>query len=127
MMRVRYTDEWVGALVIAAIAVLAVAILQAGVLRDWFKSTSELRLILPESGLAGLDVGDSVHISNVKLPKGAKSAIDDRDFTIATLVAPSALKSVEGDNETEAAEAPAEAAEGEAAAEEAPAAEGDAE
>ena len=80
-----------------------------------------------EISLAGLDVGDAIHISNVKLPKGASSAIDDRDFTIATIVAPSALKSVEGDNETEATEAPAEAAEGEAAAEEAPAAEGDAE
>ena len=47
--------------------------------------------------LAGLEIGDSIHISNVKLPKGAKSAIDDRDFTIATLVAPSAMKSEEGD------------------------------
>ncbi|MBY8822749.1 50S ribosomal protein L25/general stress protein Ctc [Sphingomonas colocasiae] len=52
--------------------------------------------------LAGLDVGDSIHISAVKLPKGAESAITDRDFTIATLVAPSALKSSEGDNETQA-------------------------
>jgi len=61
-----------------------------------------------EISLKGLDVGDSIHISNVKLPKGATSAIDDRDFTIATVVAPSALKSSEGDNET------APAAEGEA-------------
>ncbi|THD34725.1 MAG: 50S ribosomal protein L25/general stress protein Ctc [Sphingomonas sp.] len=78
--------------------------------------------------LKGLEVGDSIHISHVALPKGAKSAIDDRDFTIATIIAPSALKSTEGDNETEAggAEAPAETAdaEGEAAATEAPA-EGD--
>jgi large subunit ribosomal protein L25 len=43
--------------------------------------------------LKGTDVGDSIHISSVKLPKGSRSAIDDRDFTIATLVAPSALKS----------------------------------
>jgi len=50
--------------------------------------------------LAGFDVGDSIHISAVKLPKGVSSAITDRDFTIATLVAPSALKSSEGDNET---------------------------
>ena len=55
-----------------------------------------------EISIAGLDVGDSIHISDVKLPKGAKSAIEDRDFTIATLVAPSALKSTEGDTETEA-------------------------
>lgn len=52
--------------------------------------------------LAGLDVGDSLHISAVTLPKGATSAITDRDFTIATVVAPSALKSSEGDNETAA-------------------------
>jgi len=31
------------------------------------------------------------------LPNGAKSAITDRDFTIATVVAPSGLKSSEGD------------------------------
>lgn len=47
--------------------------------------------------LSGLEIGDSIHISDVKLPKGSKSAIDDRDFTIATLVAPSAMKSEEGD------------------------------
>ena len=69
--------------------------------------------------LTGLDIGDSIHISDVKLPEGTKAAIDDRDFTVATVVAPSAMKS----EETEVAEA--EAAEAEAA--EAEAAEGEAE
>ena len=46
-----------------------------------------------EIDLAGLDIGDSLHISAVTLPKGAESAITDRDFTIATIVAPSAAKS----------------------------------
>jgi large subunit ribosomal protein L25 len=50
-----------------------------------------------EISLKGLDIGDSIHISHVNLPVGAKSAISDRDFTIATLVAPSGLKSAEGD------------------------------
>ena len=50
-----------------------------------------------EIDMAGYDVGDSVHVSAVKLPKGANPTITDRDFTIATLVAPSALKSSEGD------------------------------
>jgi len=50
----------------------------------------------------GLDIGDSVHISQVSLPAGSASAITDRDFTIATIVAPSSLKSEEGDNETPA-------------------------
>jgi large subunit ribosomal protein L25 len=33
----------------------------------------------------------------VTLPAGVKTAITDRDFTIATIVAPSSLKSEEGD------------------------------
>jgi large subunit ribosomal protein L25 len=45
--------------------------------------------------LTGLDIGDSIHISQVTLPKGAKAAIDDRDFTVATVVAPSAMKAEE--------------------------------
>ena len=53
--------------------------------------------------LAGLDLGDSLHISAVKLPRGAASAITDRDFTIATVVAPSALRSAEGEEEGAAA------------------------
>lgn len=47
--------------------------------------------------LTGLEVGDSIHINQVKLPKGVESGITERDFTIATIVAPSALKSSEGD------------------------------
>ena len=55
--------------------------------------------------VTGKDVGDSIHISEVTLPEGSASAITDRDFTIATLVAPSALKKAEG---AAAAEAEAE-------------------
>jgi len=62
MIRIRHTDEWVGALVIAAVAVMIVAALQAGVLRDWFKPTAELRLILPAAGVGGLEVGADVEI-----------------------------------------------------------------
>ncbi|OYY72492.1 50S ribosomal protein L25/general stress protein Ctc [Sphingomonas sp. 28-63-12] len=50
-----------------------------------------------EISLKGFDVGDSIHISSVTLPKGSKVTIEDRDFTIATIVAPSALKSSEGE------------------------------
>lgn len=54
--------------------------------------------------LKGLEVGASIHISNITLPKGAKPAITDRDFTIATIVAPSALKSQEGETAEAAGE-----------------------
>lgn len=53
--------------------------------------------------LAGFDVAQSIHISSVKLPDGVKPTITDRDFTVATIAAPSGLKS-------EAAEAAATAA-----------------
>ena len=38
--------------------------------------------------LAGRQVGDSIHISDVTLPGGATPAITDRDFAIATIVPP---------------------------------------
>ena len=59
--------------------------------------------------VTGLDVGDSIHISHVTLPAGSASAIADRDFTIATIVAPSAMKSEVGDTEEKPAEAATEA------------------
>jgi len=72
--------------------------------------------------VAGLDIGDSIHISHVSLPDGSVSAITDRDFTIATVVAPSAMKRTEGEEGEEApaaGAAPAEAGEeGEAEASE---------
>ena len=60
-----------------------------------------------EIDLTGLEINDSIHISAVKLPKGTKPVIADRDFTIATVAAPAGLKSEEG---AAAAEGEAEAA-----------------
>lgn len=56
-----------------------------------------------EISLAGLDIGDSLHISQVTLPPGTESAITDRDFTIATIVSPSVYK-VEAEDAVAAAE-----------------------
>ena len=65
---------------------------------------------IPESitvDLSGAEIGDSIHISAVKLPAGVKPVISDRDFTIATIAGTAAVKP-----ETDEAAAPA--AEGEA-------------
>lgn len=56
-----------------------------------------------EISLEGYDIGDSIHISAVKLPKNVKPTIQDRDFTIATIAASSGMKSDE-EGETEAEE-----------------------
>ena len=52
--------------------------------------------------LSGLKVGDAIHISNIKLPKGATPVITDRDFTIATIVAPAGGVKEEAEGEAEA-------------------------
>jgi large subunit ribosomal protein L25 len=41
--------------------------------------------------LTGLDVGDTINISNINLPKGTRPMITDRDFVIANISAPSSL------------------------------------
>ena len=43
--------------------------------------------------LAEAQMNDSIHISEVNLPDGVEPVISDRDFTIATIAAPAALKS----------------------------------
>ena len=55
--------------------------------------------------LTGLEVGDTITISSIALPDGAKPTID-RDFVIANISAPSGLRSSEGEEgEGEAEEA----------------------
>ena len=49
--------------------------------------------------LTGLDIGDSVHMHDLTLPDGVKVITHEADATIATIVAPSALKSSEGEAE----------------------------
>ncbi len=67
---------------------------------------------IPESitvDLTGLDIGDSVHISDIPVPGDVQLTIADRDFTVATIVSPSALKTVEEEEAEAAAAAEAEA------------------
>ena len=79
---------------------------------------------IPESievDISGMDIGDSVHISDVTLPKGVEPTITDRDFTIATMQGSRAViddeiededaegEEADGDDETEGEEAEAEA------------------
>ncbi len=45
--------------------------------------------------LEGLDIGDSVHVSSIPMPEGVVLTITDRDFTVATIAAPSQVKTQE--------------------------------
>ena len=66
--------------------------------------------------LTGLDVGYSIHISDITLPDGVKPTITDRDFTIATIAAPTVAPvedEIDPDAELEEGEADEEGEEGE--------------
>ncbi len=79
-----------------------------------------------ECDIAEYDIGDSIHISAIKLPEGVTPTITDRDFTVATIAAPIVKEEEEVAAEAEAAEGEGE--EGAAPTEEgaAPAEEGEA-
>jgi large subunit ribosomal protein L25 len=55
--------------------------------------------------LAGLDIGDSVHISDIKLPEGVMPTITDRDFTVAAVAAPTVVAEEAAAEQAEGAEA----------------------
>lgn len=75
-----------------------------------------------EIDVTGLDIGDAIHVSKITLTDGVDLKVTERDYTVATIAAPSSVKSAEQD-EDEAGEG--EAAEGEEAAEGAEAKEGE--
>jgi len=58
--------------------------------------------------LEGTDIGDSIHISAVKLPEGIRPVIGDRDFTVATIAGSSAMKPEVDETAAVATEAAAE-------------------
>jgi large subunit ribosomal protein L25 len=74
--------------------------------------------------LDGLEIGDSIHISQVKLPDGVTPANTEEDFTVATIVAPSAMKQEEEEEAAAEGEVPTVGEEGEAEGEGGEAAEG---
>ncbi len=57
--------------------------------------------------LEGLDIGDSVHISAVAIPEGCRPTITERDFTIASIAASSAVREEAATTAPIAAEPPA--------------------
>jgi len=87
------------------------AALKAGGILNVIRHTVELYVRannIPESinvNIADMQVGDSLHISEITLPDGAKPVIDDRDFTILQVAAPRVEEEpAEADEDVEGAE-----------------------
>ena len=64
------------------------------------------------ANLDGLEIGDSIHISSINLDNDVKPTIKDRDFTVATVAAPTIMKVEEEQKETEETEDSEEKADG---------------
>ena len=78
--------------------VLSIAHHEIELIVDAAEIPSEIRV-----SLKGVEVGDSIHLSQIALPAGATAVSHEGDETLASIVAPSALKSSEGgEAETEA-------------------------
>jgi large subunit ribosomal protein L25 len=89
---VRFTDEEASPGIKRG-GVLNIVVHDLGLVVDAAEIPDEISI-----SLAGLEVGDTIHLADVKLPSGAQ-AEDEPELTIATVVAPSALKSTEGEEE----------------------------
>ena len=69
---------------------------------------SQVELMCPATGipekltvdLEGLNVGDTIHISSIKLPENCTPTISDRDFTVATIASPRGGMSDSDEEET---------------------------
>ncbi|MEM9495817.1 MAG: 50S ribosomal protein L25/general stress protein Ctc [Pseudomonadota bacterium] len=57
-----------------------------------------------EIDVTGFEVGHTIHVSTITLPDGVTLVTTDRDYTVATIAAPSALKSADSDTADEAEE-----------------------
>jgi phospholipid/cholesterol/gamma-HCH transport system substrate-binding protein len=77
-LRFRYASRRVGALILIALGIFVVAVVEAGVVRDFFKSTLSLRVILPDSGLAGLSAGAKVEILGTDAGQVQEIVIDPK-------------------------------------------------
>lgn len=88
LLRIRYADEWVGMLVVVTFGLFIFAIIEAGVLREWLTPSGKLHFNLPESGIAGLAVGNDIELMGIRIgsirsvkinPHGNMYAIADID------------------------------------------------
>jgi phospholipid/cholesterol/gamma-HCH transport system substrate-binding protein len=79
----RHVNEWVGGLVLAAIALFVAAVLQAGVLGQLLTPALTLRVVLPPQGTGGLSAGAQVEVLGTRAGEVRRIVIDPRQTLYA--------------------------------------------
>lgn len=69
-------NEIVGAVVLACVAIFAGALINAGLVKDWFQPSFMLRILLPEDGVAGLATGAEVQVLGTRAGEVRRIVID---------------------------------------------------
>jgi phospholipid/cholesterol/gamma-HCH transport system substrate-binding protein len=69
-------NEAVGAVVLICIAVFVAALVNAGLVKDWFQPSFTLRILLPEDGISGLSPGAEVQVLGTRAGEVRRIVID---------------------------------------------------
>ncbi|MDI2089934.1 MlaD family protein [Commensalibacter oyaizuii] len=65
LFQLRYANEWTGGLVLLCLLAFVGAVIEAGILRDWMTPAAELNIVLPQTGVDNLSVGDNVEVFGI--------------------------------------------------------------
>lgn len=65
LFQLRYANEWTGGLVLLCLLAFIGSIVEAGVLRDWLTPAAQLNIVLPQTGVDNLSVGDDVEVFGI--------------------------------------------------------------
>lgn len=77
LFRNHYADEWVGFLVLLSVAAFCIAIVEAGLLKEWLTPAGRIHFVLPQSDVAGLSVGNDIEIMGVHAGEIRKLDLND--------------------------------------------------
>jgi phospholipid/cholesterol/gamma-HCH transport system substrate-binding protein len=69
-------NEIVGAVVLACVAIFVAALVNAGLVKDWFQPSFTLRILLPEEGVSGLAPGAEVQVLGTRAGEVRRIVID---------------------------------------------------
>jgi phospholipid/cholesterol/gamma-HCH transport system substrate-binding protein len=74
--RLRAANRLAGAVVLGALALLLAGLLQGNLLRGWLNPPLNLRIVLPETGVAGLAVGADVQVLGLSIGRVTRVVIE---------------------------------------------------
>jgi phospholipid/cholesterol/gamma-HCH transport system substrate-binding protein len=73
---VHQSNQIVGAVVLVCVVLFVGALVNAGLLKEWFEASLKLRVVLPEAGVSGLAQGAEVQVLGIRAGEVRRIVID---------------------------------------------------